>query len=196
MKRYIKSNYMGNTPDEFRKYLKTYLGDDLSDQDIEDMVNDAFPKNRKPEVLLTPELENQIYSEFPRKQADEICSLIECGYSVDNAIQTVLDDRRYINSTTNNSPKVPAGWEVVPEGNWDDGTWGTISKELPGNDGYVWIDMQLDDRDRRYFEITWATRNSDGTVGEISPMTTEPFFRLSNAVDFAEQKIARLYGED
>lgn len=196
MKRYIKSNYMGNTPDEFRKYLKTYLGDDLSDQDIEDMVNDAFPKNRKPEVLLTSELESQIYSEFPRKQADEICSLIECGYSVDNAIQTVLDDRRYINSTTNNSPKVPVGWEVVPEGNWDDGTWGTISKELPGNDGYVWIDMQLDDRDRRYFEITWATRNSDGTVGEISPMTTEPFFRLSNAVDFAEQKIARLYGED
>ena len=88
MKRYIKSS--SNKKDEYRNYLKQYQGDDLSDQDIEDMVNDAFPEKRGEEKLLTPELERDIYRNFVPKDADEICALIECGYSVDNAIQTVL----------------------------------------------------------------------------------------------------------
>ena len=103
--------------------------------------------------------------------------------------------KRYILNSTLKSPKVPEGWDIIPECNWDDGTWGTIAKELPRNDGYVWIDMQYDDRDHRYFEISWANRNADGSVGEISPMTSEQFYRLSNAVDYVEKKIARLYDE-
>lgn len=86
MYRYIKTN----NQDDFRKYLKTYLGDDLTNQDIEDMVNDAFPQNTESETLLSPELKKQIHSEFSKQDADNICRLVELGYSVDNAIQTVL----------------------------------------------------------------------------------------------------------
>jgi hypothetical protein len=93
MKRYIKSTRSSDflvEKETFRNYLKQYQ-EDLTDQDIEDMVNEAYPDEpRQAEQLLTDELRQQIYSEFEADEAEEICALIECGYSVDNAIQTVL----------------------------------------------------------------------------------------------------------
>lgn len=86
MKRLVFSNDI----DGYREYLRQFLGDDFTEQDLEDMVNDAFPSDREPEVLLTPELEKEIRSQFSRKDADEICNLIELGHSTDDAIQTVL----------------------------------------------------------------------------------------------------------
>jgi len=93
MKRYIKSARSAEFLEEkemFRKYLKE-LQNGLTDQDIEDMVNDAYPDQpRDLESALTPELKKQIYKEFGRKDGAEICDLIESGYTVDGAIQTVL----------------------------------------------------------------------------------------------------------
>lgn len=86
MKRLVFSNDI----DGYREYLRQFLGDDFTEQDLEDMVNDAFPSDREPEVLLTPELEKEIRSQFSRKDADEICNLIALGHSTDDAIQTVL----------------------------------------------------------------------------------------------------------
>lgn len=95
MKRYIKSTRDADFLEEkemFRNYLKEFQGD-LTDQDIEDMVNDAYPNHpRQTEEYLTPELERQIYDEFDPTIAEEICALVECGYSVDNAIQTVISE--------------------------------------------------------------------------------------------------------
>lgn len=93
MKRYIKSARSAEFLEEkemFRSYLKEQqLG--LSDQDIEDMVNDAYPDQpRDLENVLTPELKKKIYKEFGRKDGVEICDLIQSGYTVDSAIQTVL----------------------------------------------------------------------------------------------------------
>lgn len=87
MKRYVRAD----AKDDFREYLQQFKGDDLTDQDIENMVYDAFRPEAKHEVLLTPELEDKIYREFSPEDADEICALIECGYSVDAAIQSVID---------------------------------------------------------------------------------------------------------
>ncbi len=87
MKRYIKSgktnNYIerlhrwGFTDEEISKFSK---------EEIEEMIKSAD------EPLLPPDLEEQIYSEFSTRDADDICALIEMGYSVDAAIQTVLGD--------------------------------------------------------------------------------------------------------
>lgn len=84
MKRYIKSNN-SNDRDRLRRWGFT---DDeinqLGDDKIAQMISDAD----KP--LLSPEVEKQIYAEFDRATAEEICALIECGETVDSAIQSVL----------------------------------------------------------------------------------------------------------
>ena len=89
MKRLIRCT--SDTPEGFREYLRQFISDDFTEDDIEDMVRDAFDPTHK-EELLTSELENEIYQNFNRKDADEICRLIELGYSVDNAIQTVIEE--------------------------------------------------------------------------------------------------------
>lgn len=84
MKRYIKSgktnNYIerlhrwGFTDEEISKFSKA---------EIEEMIKSA-------DEPLPSDLEEQIYSEFSTRDADDICALIEMGHSVDSAIQTVM----------------------------------------------------------------------------------------------------------
>ena len=84
MKRYIKSgkinNYIerlhrwGFTDEEISKFSK---------EEIEEMIKSA-------DEPLPSDLEEQIYSEFSTRDADDICALIEMGHSVDSAIQTVM----------------------------------------------------------------------------------------------------------
>ena len=84
MKRYVKSgktnNYIerlhrwGFTDEEISKFSK---------EEIEEMIRSA-------DEPLPPDLEEQIYSEFSTRDAEDICMLIEMGHSVDSAIQTVM----------------------------------------------------------------------------------------------------------
>jgi len=41
--------------------------------------------------MITPDLEEEIIYEFGKELGEEIIAKIVCGYSVDNAIQTVLE---------------------------------------------------------------------------------------------------------
>ena len=87
MKRLIRCT--SDTPEGFRKYLQQFVSDDFTEEDIEEMVRDAYnPANA--EELLTPEVEREIYKNYGRRDGDEICRLIELGHSVDDAIQTVI----------------------------------------------------------------------------------------------------------
>lgn len=84
MKRYIKSSKASNR-DRLRKWGFTDDEiDQLGDEKIRQMLHEAD----KP--LLSPEVEKQIYSEFDPATAAEICARIECGDTVDGAIQSVL----------------------------------------------------------------------------------------------------------
>ena len=86
MKRYVKAGKSDNhierlrrwgfTDEEIRKFSK---------EEIEEMIKSA-------DEPLPPDLEEQIYSEFSARDAEDICALIEMGHSVDSAIQTVLGD--------------------------------------------------------------------------------------------------------
>lgn len=94
-------------------------------------------------------------------------------------------------ASTRPHPPIPAGWERVPEGDDEEGNWSTISKELPNNGGYIWLDLYYDDNDRRYYELQIGYRNSDGTIGDIRPLISKEFYRLSDAVQYAEDRINR-----
>lgn len=96
-----------------------------------------------------------------------------------------------VTASTRPHPSIPAGWERVPEGDDDEGDWTTISKELPNNGGYIWLDLLYDDNDRRYYELQIGYRNSDGTIGDIHPLISKEFYRLGDAVDYAEDRINR-----
>ena len=87
MKRYVKSAKSQKDIDRLHRWGFTDEEiDKFSDAEVAEMVKSAD------EPLLPPDLENQIYSEFSARDADEICALIENGYSVDAAIQSVLED--------------------------------------------------------------------------------------------------------
>lgn len=91
-------------------------------------------------------------------------------------------------TASSNYPKVPAGWSIIPEGNDEDGNWTTLSKTLPNDEGYIWLDMQSDDNDRRYYELSIAFRMKNGNVGPIMSMgSNKKFYRLGDAVKYAEQ---------
>lgn len=96
-----------------------------------------------------------------------------------------------VTASTRPHPPIPAGWERVPEGDDDEGNWGTIFKELPNNGGYIWLDLNYDDNNRRYYELQIGYRNSDGTIGDIHPLISKEFYRLSDAVKYAEDRIDR-----
>lgn len=96
-----------------------------------------------------------------------------------------------VTASTKPHPPIPAGWERVPEGDDDEGNWGTIFKELPNNGGYIWLDLSYDDNNRRYYELQIGYRNSDGTIGDIRPLISKEFYRLSDAVQYAEDRINR-----
>lgn len=93
-------------------------------------------------------------------------------------------------------PKIPTGWNRVSEGDDDNGNWTTISKELPNNDGYYWIDLYEDDNGKKYYEIQAGYRTSDGSISDVSMLTSKQFYRLGDAVKFAEDKIIRDYDKD
>jgi len=85
MKRYIRSNKIDDYKAKLRKYGFTDEDlDQFTDEEITAIATDGD------EAEVSSELEKQLYSEFGPVAAEEICALIECGYSVDNAIQTVL----------------------------------------------------------------------------------------------------------
>lgn len=96
-----------------------------------------------------------------------------------------------VTASTRPHPSIPAGWKRVPEGDDDEGNWGTIFKELPNNGGYIWLDLSYDDNNRRYYELQIGYRNSDGTIGDIRPLISKEFYRLGDAVKYAEDRIDR-----
>jgi len=84
MKRYIRSNKI----DEYKATLRKY---GFADEDLDLFTDDEITSIiTYDDYEVTPELRKQLYTEFSRADADEICRLIELGYSVDNAIQTVV----------------------------------------------------------------------------------------------------------
>lgn len=85
MKRYIRSNKIDDYKAKLRKY--GFTDEDLNQFTDAEIIAIATDGD---ETEVSPELEKQLYSEFGPVAAKEICALIECGYSVDNAIQTVL----------------------------------------------------------------------------------------------------------
>lgn len=93
-------------------------------------------------------------------------------------------------------PKIPTGWNRVSEGDDENGNWTTISKELPNNDGYYWIDLYEDDNGKKYYEIQVGYRTADGSISDVSMLTSKQFYRLGDAVKFAEDKIVRDYDTD
>ena len=84
-------------------------------------------------------------------------------------------------------PRVPEGWSIIPEGNDELGRWTTISKSLPNDGGYIWIDMQYDDKDRRYYELSISFRHNDGHLGLVTRATSQEFYRLGDAVNYANR---------
>jgi len=91
-------------------------------------------------------------------------------------------------TASSNYPKVPAGWSIIPEGNDEDGNWTTLSKTLPNDEGYIWLDMQYDDKDRRYYELSIGYRQKSGRIGPIMSLASnKAFYRLGDAVKYAEQ---------
>lgn len=88
---------------------------------------------------------------------------------------------------------IPEGWESIPEGEDDEGNWGTIAKELPNNDGYVWIDMYQDGAGKPSYHIDISYRTSEGRMGDVHPLTSKEFRSLKQALDFVEAKIAKMY---
>lgn len=93
-------------------------------------------------------------------------------------------------------PKIPKGWNRVSEGDDENGNWTTISKELPNNDGYYWIDLYEDDKGKKYYEIQVGYRTADGSISDVSMLTSKQFYRLGDAVKFAEDRIVRDYDQD
>ena len=93
-------------------------------------------------------------------------------------------------------PKIPTGWNRVSEGDDENGNWTTISKELPNNDGYYWIDLYEDDNGKKYYEIQVGYRTADGSISDVSMLTSKQFYHLGDAVKFAEDKIIRDYDQD
>jgi len=93
-----------------------------------------------------------------------------------------------ITASTKSHPSVPAGWEIIPEGDDEEGNWGTICKALPNDSGYVWIDMFYNEKDRRYYEIQYAYRKANGNVGEIWKVSENPFYSLNRALEYANRK--------
>lgn len=125
-------------------------------------------------------------------------------YIRNNVNPDILNEREYalvygdevdacdnVTASTRPHPPIPAGWERVPEGDDEEGNWSTISKELPNNGGYIWLDLYYDNNDRRYYELQIGYRNSDGTIGDIRPLISKEFYRLGDAVKYAEDRINR-----
>lgn len=125
-------------------------------------------------------------------------------YIRNNVSPDILNDEEYtlvygdevnacdkVTAATRPHPPIPAGWERIPEGDDEEGNWSTIFKELPNNGGYIWLDLYYDDNNRRYYELQIGYRNSDGTIGDIRPLTSESFYRLRDAVQYAEDRINR-----
>lgn len=86
MKRYVRTAVSNNAIARLHKW--GFTDEEISkfsEAEIAEMIKSAD------DPLLPPDLENQIYSEFSSRDADEICALIENGYSVDAAIQSVLE---------------------------------------------------------------------------------------------------------
>lgn len=120
-----------------------------------------------------------------------------------NPIQTTVTDKIFnveacdeVTASTKPHPKIPEGWERVPEGDDDDGNWGTIAKALPDNQGYYWINVIEDEQGRRCFELEVGYRGDDGAIGQIWKAASKPFYRLGDIVKYAENKIRREYDED
>lgn len=101
-----------------------------------------------------------------------------------------------VTATVKTHPKIPTGWNRVSEGDDENGNWTTISKELPNNDGYYWIDLYEDDNGKKYYEIQAGYRTDDGSISDVSMLTSKQFYRLGDAVKFAEDKIVRDYNQD
>ena len=98
-------------------------------------------------------------------------------------------------ASTRPHPKIPVGWERIPEGDDDDGNWGTIAKALPNNQGYYWINIIEDEQGRRCFELEVGYRGSDGSIGKIWKVSSKPFYRLSDIVTYADTKWKQLQNE-
>lgn len=93
-----------------------------------------------------------------------------------------------VTASSTRQPKIPDGWDIVPEGDFDDGRWGCIAKEMPNNSGYYWIDAGEDDRDKLYYTISYAYRTPEGPVGDIIE-TGKTYYRLSDALKEVDRRI-------
>ena len=119
------------------------------------------------------------------------------GYCQKNGDVVPCDDVEAcgkVTASTNRHPKVPNGWDIVPEGDFDDGRWGCIAKEMPNNDGYYWIDADEDDRDKLYYTISYAYRTPEGRVGNIIE-TNKTYYRLGDALKEVDRRIAREFDD-
>lgn len=84
---------------------------------------------------------------------------------------------------------IPEGWHIVHDCDDDEGNWTVISKELPNNDGFAWIEDAGDN-----FEVTIAFYKPDGTLENNFPLVPySPLNSLSKAIAFAESKIEDYY---
>ncbi len=119
------------------------------------------------------------------------------GYCQKNGDVVPCDDVNAcdkVTASTNRHPKVPNGWDIVPEGDFDDGRWGCIAKEMPNNDGYYWIDANEDNRDKLYYTISYAYRTPEGRVGNIIE-TNKTYYRLGDALKEVDRRIAREFDD-
>ena len=100
-----------------------------------------------------------------------------------------------VTASSDHQPKIPDGWDIVPEGDFDDGRWGCIAKEMPNNSGYYWIDAEEDeDRGKLYYTISYAYRTPEGPVGNIIE-TSKTYYRLGDALKEVDRRIAREFDD-
>lgn len=207
MKRYIKSfttdqlkQQLGdNYPEGGYLYIFKHgigpgtIPDDVSVVKVKDLPN-YYTAVWLDRFLTTSELKQ--YDIPSETRINELLDRI--GYCQKNGDVVPCDEVEAcgnIMASTRPHPKIPEGWERVPEGDDDDGNWGTISKALPNNQGYYWINIIEDEQGRRCFELEVGYRGDNGSIGKIWKAASKPFYRLGDIVKYADTKWRQLQNE-
>jgi len=131
--------------------------------------------------------------DFIEDDLDYPYTLTDDEFDVESEYFDDIESCDKITASQKHHPLIPEGWESIPEGEDDEGNWGTIAKELPNNDGYIWIDMYQDEAGKTFYHIDISYRTSEGRMGDVHPLTSKEFRSLKQALDFVEAKIARMY---
>lgn len=170
--------------------------------DIEFLAKEALNCNTRDElgsvISSLQSIDKKLYLHYMELFRDNSLSVAYIASQLsDELMSYYVDDVEACNdvmASTKRHPKVPDGWNIVPEGDFDDGRWGCIAKEMPDNSGYYWIDAAEDDRDKLYYTISYAYRTPEGPVGNIiEPNKT--YYRLSDALKEVDRRIAREFDD-